>query len=136
MAVTLFFRANFGTIPVFLSLLCWVGQKSRGFTTSSHFRLLGLPTISFSVQWMVHEREAMSPNPVNQKSKEPRRRKIPLACEPCRERKSRCDGEKPICAACARRRLPIHRCVYTAENARSASSNEFSTIAEISTGHY
>lgn len=54
-----------------------------------------------------------------------RRRKIALACEPCRERKSRCDGNKPICASCTRRRLPSDRCIYMAENARSASSNEY-----------
>jgi hypothetical protein len=72
---------------------------------------------------------------VNQKPKQPRRHKIPLACGPCRERKSRCDGEKPICAACARRRLPIQRCVYRADNARSESSNEFSIGAVTSKKH-
>ncbi|GAM36066.1 cytochrome P450 [Talaromyces pinophilus] len=47
------------------------------------------------------------------------RRKVPLACDPCRERKSRCDGKMPICAACERRSLPLEQCVYSSDNARS-----------------
>ncbi|AEO59770.1 hypothetical protein MYCTH_2308290 [Thermothelomyces thermophilus ATCC 42464] len=54
-----------------------------------------------------------------------RRRKIPLACEPCRERKSRCDGAKPICSTCQRRSLSLHHCVYTLENARTASNEAY-----------
>ena len=33
------------------------------------------------------------------------------ACEPCRNRKIRCDGNKPTCEACAKRSQP---CVYQA----------------------
>lgn len=55
----------------------------------------------------------------------PRRRKIPLACEPCREKKVRCNGEKPICGPCARRSYPIDRCVYKIENARSESNDAY-----------
>ncbi|EXV03754.1 Zn(2)-Cys(6) zinc finger domain protein [Metarhizium robertsii] len=54
-----------------------------------------------------------------------RRRKISLACEPCRERKSRCDGGKPICSMCRRRALGLERCVYKLENARTASTDEY-----------
>ncbi|EPE05020.1 fungal specific transcription factor [Ophiostoma piceae UAMH 11346] len=36
-----------------------------------------------------------------------RRRKTTLACEPCRERKSRCDGRKPICSTCEHRSLGL-----------------------------
>ncbi|KAK4166921.1 fungal-specific transcription factor domain-containing protein [Cladorrhinum sp. PSN259] len=54
-----------------------------------------------------------------------RRRKISLACEPCRERKSRCDGAKPICSTCQRRSLPLHQCIYTVENARTASNEAY-----------
>lgn len=54
-----------------------------------------------------------------------RRHKIPLACEPCRVRKSRCNGCKPICSTCERRGLPLDRCVYKIEqNARTASNDE------------
>lgn len=54
-----------------------------------------------------------------------RRPKISLACEPCRVRKSRCNGVKPLCSTCERRGLPLERCVYKIEqNARTASNNE------------
>uniref|UniRef100_A0A0D2Y6N2 Zn(2)-C6 fungal-type domain-containing protein n=1 Tax=Fusarium oxysporum (strain Fo5176) TaxID=660025 RepID=A0A0D2Y6N2_FUSOF len=41
-----------------------------------------------------------------------RRRKVTLACEPCRERKARCDGVKPLCSTCRRRQLGIEQCIY------------------------
>ncbi|KAJ5707300.1 Transcription factor [Penicillium malachiteum] len=56
------------------------------------------------------------------------RRKIALACETCREKKVRCDGEKPICGPCSRRSYPIDRCVYKIENARSASNDAYLKI--------
>ncbi|ETR98821.1 hypothetical protein M419DRAFT_87882 [Trichoderma reesei RUT C-30] len=31
-----------------------------------------------------------------------------LACEPCRKRKSKCDGEKPVCGACQSHELACH----------------------------
>ncbi|KAK3391371.1 fungal-specific transcription factor domain-containing protein [Sordaria brevicollis] len=61
----------------------------------------------------------------DRRSEKLRRRKIPLACEPCRERKSRCDGGKPICSTCERRSLPLEQCIYTIENARTASNDEY-----------
>lgn len=61
----------------------------------------------------------------SRRSEKLRRRKIPLACEPCRERKSRCDGGKPICSTCQRRSLPLEQCIYTIENARTASNDEY-----------
>jgi hypothetical protein len=63
--------------------------------------------------------------PPERRSERQRRRKIPLACEPCRERKSRCDGAKPICSTCQRRSLPLHHCIYTLDNARTASNEEW-----------
>ncbi|KAK7436231.1 fungal specific transcription factor domain-containing protein [Colletotrichum acutatum] len=54
-----------------------------------------------------------------------RRRKITLACEPCRERKARCDGGKPICSTCQRRSLALEHCVYTVNNARTACSDDY-----------
>ncbi|KAK2009929.1 fungal-specific transcription factor domain-containing protein [Colletotrichum eremochloae] len=54
-----------------------------------------------------------------------RRRKIALACEPCRERKARCDGRKPICSTCQRRSLDLEQCVYKAGNARTACSDDY-----------
>ncbi|CEJ60944.1 hypothetical protein PMG11_09498 [Penicillium brasilianum] len=55
----------------------------------------------------------------------PRRRKIALACEPCRDKKVRCDGEKPICGPCSRRSYTIEQCVYKIDNARSASNDAY-----------
>ncbi|CAK7216312.1 hypothetical protein SCUCBS95973_002770 [Sporothrix curviconia] len=54
-----------------------------------------------------------------------RRRKVTLACEPCRERKSRCDGRKPICSTCEHRSLGLEQCIYKVGNARTASSDEY-----------
>ncbi|KAL1953096.1 hypothetical protein VTO42DRAFT_3597 [Malbranchea cinnamomea] len=53
------------------------------------------------------------------------RRKIALACERCREKKVRCDGQKPICGPCERRGYTIEGCIYKADNARSASNDEY-----------
>ncbi|KAJ5824499.1 hypothetical protein N7447_006839 [Penicillium robsamsonii] len=58
-------------------------------------------------------------------TKEPRRRKIALACESCREKKVRCDGIKPICGPCARRSYTVDQCVYKLDNVRSASNDEY-----------
>ncbi|KAJ5964721.1 uncharacterized protein N7479_004597 [Penicillium vulpinum] len=60
--------------------------------------------------------------------REPRRRKIALACESCRDKKVRCDGIKPICGPCARRSYAVDQCVYKLENARSASNDEYLKI--------
>lgn len=53
-----------------------------------------------------------------------RRRKVTLACEPCRERKARCDGRKPICSTCEHRSLGLEQCIYKAGNARTACGEE------------
>lgn len=41
-----------------------------------------------------------------------KRRKTKLACEVCRDRKVRCDGVKPVCGSCSRRKPGTERCVY------------------------
>ncbi|OGM48179.1 hypothetical protein ABOM_002082 [Aspergillus bombycis] len=53
------------------------------------------------------------------------RRKVALACESCREKKVRCDGNKPICGPCTRRAYRIDQCVYNTDNARSAGRDEW-----------
>ncbi|RAL05416.1 uncharacterized protein BO80DRAFT_397962 [Aspergillus ibericus CBS 121593] len=53
------------------------------------------------------------------------RRKVALACDACREKKIRCDGEKPICGSCLRRSHGIAQCVYSMENPRTASQDEY-----------
>lgn len=48
-----------------------------------------------------------------QPPKRPKKRRIvPLACEPCRKRKTRCDGIQPECKPCHERQV---RCVYAAD---------------------
>ncbi|KAK0114201.1 hypothetical protein ONS95_013701 [Cadophora gregata] len=39
------------------------------------------------------------------KEPQPKRRKIQLACNKCRNRKTRCDGTRPVCVACLERGL-------------------------------
>ncbi|KAL6863961.1 hypothetical protein J3F83DRAFT_766991 [Trichoderma novae-zelandiae] len=34
--------------------------------------------------------------------------RTPFACEPCRKRKSKCDGEKPVCGSCQSHELACH----------------------------
>jgi len=41
----------------------------------------------------------------------PKRRKIQLACNKCRNRKTRCDGRRPACLACLERGLEAD-CTY------------------------
>jgi hypothetical protein len=47
-----------------------------------------------------------------------KRRKVPLACEACRDRKSRCDGARPMCSACMKRKT-VTKCVYEASTLRT-----------------
>jgi hypothetical protein len=51
----------------------------------------------------------LSESDSNQRST--KRRKIQLACTQCRERKVRCDGERPVCGTCGRRGK-ADACVY------------------------
>ncbi|KAI0449577.1 hypothetical protein F5B21DRAFT_493775 [Xylaria acuta] len=57
-----------------------------------------------------------------------RHRKTALACEPCRERKIRCDGGKPVCSACQRRRLPLEQCLYTIKNTRTVNRDVYNSV--------
>ncbi|KPI37589.1 uncharacterized protein AB675_3935 [Cyphellophora attinorum] len=51
----------------------------------------------------------------------PKRRKIQIACELCRLRKSKCDGGRPKCGACVKRRDAATECVYYELSAVSSS---------------
>ncbi|KAL4959074.1 transcription factor domain-containing protein [Aspergillus stella-maris] len=53
------------------------------------------------------------------------RRKVALACDSCREKKTRCDGRKPICGPCMGRSYRVDQCIYNSDNARSASRDEY-----------
>lgn len=41
-----------------------------------------------------------------------KRTKTRLACQPCRDRKVRCDGARPICGSCSRKGLALGDCIY------------------------
>ncbi|KAL8381864.1 hypothetical protein RB595_005895 [Gaeumannomyces hyphopodioides] len=41
-----------------------------------------------------------------------KRRKTRLACQECRDRKVRCDGARPVCGACFRKRLSPEQCIF------------------------
>ena len=40
-----------------------------------------------------------------------KRRKVPLACTSCRDRKTRCDGQRPCCSTCKKRGIGSN-CLY------------------------
>ncbi|KAL4899441.1 hypothetical protein BDW74DRAFT_189049 [Aspergillus multicolor] len=53
-----------------------------------------------------------SPSSSADQPRSPKRRRVPLACSSCRERKVRCDGARPICSACQRRSNTTEPCEY------------------------
>ena len=61
-----------------------------------------------------------------------KRRKINLACEQCRFRKARCDGKKPVCGNCTRRK---EQCVYKVTKVQSDTAQDYvqSLLARIAT---
>ncbi|KAE8443487.1 hypothetical protein EG329_001798 [Mollisiaceae sp. DMI_Dod_QoI] len=61
----------------------------------------------------IHDQPSV-PNSIHHNDDGPpplKRRKILLACSACRDRKSRCDGRRPICSACTKRKA-ASTCVY------------------------
>ncbi|KAH6605522.1 c6 transcription factor [Trichoderma cornu-damae] len=52
-----------------------------------------------------------------------KRRRTPLACDECRDRKRKCDGVKPVCGACRRR--SITACVWNEGRASKGWSNSY-----------
>lgn len=50
-----------------------------------------------------------------------KRRRTPLACDECRDRKRKCDGVKPVCGACRRR--SITACVWNEERVSKMWTN-------------
>lgn len=84
---------------------------------------------TYTQLWLIGQLvEQMPPKGGINKREPPRRRKIALACESCRDKKVRCDGIKPICGPCARRSYTVDQCVYKLDNARSASNDEYLKI--------
>ncbi|PHH93278.1 hypothetical protein CDD83_8789 [Cordyceps sp. RAO-2017] len=58
------------------------------------------------------------------------RAKIPLACQPCRNRKSRCDGARPMCTRCQRRGLAREECVYRDDATIGAQSTSITALQD------
>ncbi|KAI8665065.1 Zn(2)-C6 fungal-type domain-containing protein [Fusarium sp. Ph1] len=73
------------------------------------------------------------PEPTNA-SQEPRitrkRKRTAHACEPCRQRKSRCDGSRPVCDLCDEHRV---ECYYRDSVAVSASKVDHHAVARLDT---
>jgi hypothetical protein len=51
----------------------------------------------------------------------PKRRRIGYACNQCRTKKNRCDGDRPVCGPCGLRQL---ECVYSAQKSRTTFTQE------------
>ena len=51
-----------------------------------------------------------------------KRKRVSLACEGCRKRKTRCDGVKPVCGICLKRKIP---CIYGKKYTRAHVSVEY-----------
>src|SRR4051812_5021677 len=50
---------------------------------------------------------------------QPKRRKTTVACEICRVRKSKCDGVRPTCGPCSRRKNMVEECFYTEDKSHN-----------------
>ncbi|KAH7336658.1 fungal-specific transcription factor domain-containing protein [Rhexocercosporidium sp. MPI-PUGE-AT-0058] len=55
-----------------------------------------------------------------------KRKRVAIACEPCRDRKVKCDGGKPTCKVCEKRAEPKVQCVYNVvpQTAKQISEQE------------
>jgi hypothetical protein len=51
-----------------------------------------------------------------------KRRRIGYACDVCRAKKNRCDGERPTCGPCLARCL---QCVYSVQKSRASVTQEY-----------
>ncbi|KAJ5614870.1 hypothetical protein N7528_008524 [Penicillium herquei] len=55
--------------------------------------------------------------------RQPKRRKIAVACDDCRMKKVRCDGVQPVCGPCSKRPRPT--CVYTGELEKKRATQSY-----------
>lgn len=54
-----------------------------------------------------------------------KRRKVAVACDQCRSRKSRCDGIKPVCGECSHRRQQRSPCRYNLEHQKDPERDRY-----------
>ncbi|PVH91715.1 hypothetical protein DM02DRAFT_576718 [Periconia macrospinosa] len=64
----------------------------------------------------------MSPRTPVGKEPNTKRRKVSIACERCRSRKARCDGNKPVCSSCSAR---SEQCIYKVSSVDAEQTNEY-----------
>lgn len=57
-----------------------------------------------------------------------KRQKISLACHECRLRKTKCDGARPICGSCAKKKLSPEACHYEPERGRRGVKSQYVCI--------
>lgn len=58
------------------------------------------------------------PVPTEPPKSQTKRRKVPLACTSCRDRKTRCDGARPFCKSCQKRGIDS-TCLYEESSLRT-----------------
>ncbi|OZJ01593.1 hypothetical protein BZG36_05466 [Bifiguratus adelaidae] len=58
-------------------------------------------------------------------SRPSKRQKVSLACQECRNRKSKCDGVRPICGSCLSKKQPESACVYEPDRGRRSVKNQY-----------
>ncbi|OBT97544.2 hypothetical protein VE01_04454 [Pseudogymnoascus verrucosus] len=58
------------------------------------------------------------------RARPPKRHKIAIACDACREKKIRCDGQKPTCGNCKRKHKAGDRCKYVSDSSRASADRE------------
>ncbi|RAH78358.1 hypothetical protein BO86DRAFT_368945 [Aspergillus japonicus CBS 114.51] len=69
-------------------------------------------------QAMAVNMETVRPTPTHSIILPRKRRKVRLACNPCRQTKTRCDGHQPSCSTCASKGVSEH-CVYEKETLKT-----------------
>ena len=57
-----------------------------------------------------------------------KRRKISTACESCRARKIRCDGDRPICGPCSQRLHGQQSCLYTKDGPKDGVEEQVASF--------
>ncbi|PTB78064.1 hypothetical protein M440DRAFT_252143 [Trichoderma longibrachiatum ATCC 18648] len=61
-----------------------------------------------------------------------KRRRIGYACNLCRTKKNRCDGERPSCGPCKERR---QECVYSPQRTKISVTQEYVCVLIVDTRH-
>lgn len=64
------------------------------------------------------QQQPQQPSSSPNKSRPTKRQKVSLACQECRDRKIKCDGARPTCGPCVKKKKPEGTCVYEPERAR------------------